>query len=98
MLAVVNEIEQFHHYTHDRKVNVVTDPLVVLCAKPFLRASKHLQSLLSAQYYITIHYKPGRGIPIAECSIMISHKKTRNKGALLAVNITLQIRENHQLM
>ena len=70
MLAVVYGLEKFHHYTHGRKINVLTDhkPFVSICQKLLAKAPKRLQNLLlrAQQYDFSIKYKPGKEIPQAD--------------------------------
>ena len=49
MLAVTCGLEKFNQYTYGRQVTVITDhkPLVLIVAKPLMKAPKRLQSLLS---------------------------------------------------
>ena len=70
LLAVIYGLEKFHHYTYGRHVTVVTDhqPLVSIVSKPLSKAPKRLQSLLlrAQKYNITLVYKPGKSIPVAD--------------------------------
>lgn len=84
MLEVVYGFETFHHYTHGRKVSLVTDhkALVAICSKPLSRAPKRLQNLLtiSQHYDISIQYKSAREIPIADSLSWATTSKLEKQG------------------
>ena len=102
MLAVVYGLEQFHHYTHGRKVNVFTDhkPLISIFQKPLVKAPKRLQNLLlrAQQYDFSIKYKPGNEIPFANA---LSRAPTDKPGAeerMIVNNLTMHPIKDRRLL
>ena len=70
LLAIVFGMERFHHYTYGRHVDVESDhkPLEAINTKPLIAAPKRLQRMLLRlqRYDITITYKPGKDMHLAD--------------------------------
>ena len=70
MLAIVNGLTKFHHFTFGRFVKVLTDhkPLVSIFKKPLFRAPKRLQAMLLRlqEYNFEVEYRPGKSIPLSD--------------------------------
>ena len=93
MLAVVYCLENFHHYTHGKKVNFFTDhkPLVSICQKPLAKAPQQLQNLLlrAQQYDFSIKYKPGKEIPLADALLRAPTNKPEAEELMIVTNLTI---------
>lgn len=83
MLAVCFGLEKFHHFTFGRKVDVITDhkPLVAILGKPLSSAPKRLQSMIlrTQAYNITLQYKPGTQLPVADTLSRAHLKRTTDR-------------------
>jgi hypothetical protein len=80
-LAIVFGCEKFHHIVYGRDFTVETDhkPLETILSKPLQSMPMRLQRMrLRLQWYnITVKYKPGKQIPVADT---LSRYGTREKG------------------
>ena len=70
LLAIVFALERFHQYTFARHVTVSSDhkPLESIIKKSLFKAPRRLQGMLMRmqKYQVTIVYKPGREMHIAD--------------------------------
>lgn len=98
MQAVVCELGKSHHYTHGRKVSVVTDcrPLVAICTKPLSIAPKWQQNVLG-KYTALHHHSTIQTMKGDSLSGTLTSKPEKEE--LQAVNdLTLQPIQDHQLI
>ena len=83
MLAITFSLTKFHQYTFGRHTHIISDhkPLQAIVKKPLDQAPRRLQGmLLKAQKYdITIEYRPGKEMHIAD-HLSRSHLKTTDGG------------------
>ena len=69
MYAIVFGTERFHQYIYGKNVAVTTDhkPLETILSKPLSAAPAQLQRMMLRlpKYDLTVHYQPGKKIPVA---------------------------------
>lgn len=88
MLAVVYGLKKFHHYSHGRKVNVVTDhrPLVLIYVKHLTEVPKWHQDLLTSVQQWRYHIVWARnGVPWIDVLSQVPTSRSGNED-LLSVN------------
>ena len=70
MYAIVFGTERFHQYIYGKTVAVTTDhkPLETILSKPLSAAPARLQRMMLRlqKYDLTVHYQPGKKIPVAD--------------------------------
>ena len=93
MLAVVYGLGKFNYYTHGWKVNVFTDHKlhVSICQKPLAKARKRLQNLLlrAQPYDLSIKYKTGKEIPLADALLRATTDKPEAEELMIVNNFTI---------
>ena len=91
MLAILFELNKFHHFTYGRNVTVVTDhkPLVSLVKKALTRAPKRLQAMLlrAQEYNFEVTYKSGKDIPIADALSRAPVNSSKSEEEIISVNL-----------
>lgn len=88
MLVVVYGLKKFHHYSHGRKMNVVTDhrPLVLIYVKHLKEVPKWLQDLLTSVQQWLYHIVWARnGVPWLDVLSQEPTSRSENE-ELLSVN------------
>lgn len=77
-LGILHALEKFHHYTYGRYTRIITDhkPLLAIFKKDVATASPRLQRIMMRihQYHVSLHYRPGPEMHIADCISRVGHK------------------------
>ena len=95
LLAVVYGCKRFHQYLYGKDIVVFTDhkPLEAIFKKPIAQAPARLQRMLLAlrPYRVTVIFKPGRDIPVADALSRLHHEDELEAMAELRKEINLHV-------
>ena len=101
MLAIVNGLTKFHHFTFGRFVRVLSDhkPLVSIVKKPLFRAPKRLQAMLLRlqEYNFEVEYRPGNLIPISDALSRAPTSKPIRQELISVNNLSFSPAKEHRL-
>lgn len=82
MYAIVFGNWRFHLYIYGRHVEISTDhkPLEAIMRKPLSAAPARLQRMMSRlqKYDLTVRYRPGKEIPVADLLLRLHLRETDN--------------------
>lgn len=95
LLAVVYGCKRFHQYLYGKDILVFTDhkPLEAIFKKPVAQAPARLQRMLLAlrPYRVTVIFKPGKEIPVADALSRLHHEDELEGMAELREEINLHV-------